>query len=97
MPIKSKEVVKFGEIQQNKNEKFTTKEKLYFSGKNNQLESFAQEVGYQNQLELVILFIPSSSASKDSVNVLFFFLNNDYQSRGRAVITAEWRQKHPNP
>lgn len=73
MPIKSKELVKFGETQQNKNEKFKTKEKLYFSGKNNQLESFAQEVGYQNQLKLVILFIPFSSVSKDSVNVLFFF------------------------
>lgn len=33
MPIKSKELVKFGETQQNKNEKFKTKEKLYFSGK----------------------------------------------------------------
>lgn len=31
MPIKSKEVVKFGEIQQNKNEKFTTKEKNFIS------------------------------------------------------------------
>lgn len=72
MPIKSKELVKFGETQQNKNEKFKTKEKLYFSGKKNQLESFAQEVGYQNQLTLVILFIPPSSVSKDSVNVLFF-------------------------
>ena len=46
-----------------------------------QLGGFAQEAGYQNQLKF---FIPSStSVSKDSVNVLIFFLNNNYQSRGK--------------